>query len=100
MSDITLEPITKPFTATITPPGSKSLSNRALVLAALADGASELTNVLVADDTAAMLNGLKALGFAIDLPRVSGKRGAIPNASAELFCDNSGTTIRFLTAMC
>ena len=106
MPDVTLQPITKSFTATVTPPGSKSLTNRALVLAALAGGTSELTNVLFADDTLVMLDCLARLGFdpRIDRDansvRVQGLGGIIPRDSAELFCGNSGTTIRFLTALC
>ncbi|HEX3357435.1 MAG TPA: 3-phosphoshikimate 1-carboxyvinyltransferase [Tepidisphaeraceae bacterium] len=106
MSDLLIQPIPGPFTATITPPGSKSLTNRALVLAALSDGACELTNVLFADDTRVMLDNLQKLGFdvTIDEParrvRVVGAAGKIPASNAELFCGNSGTTIRFLTALC
>jgi 3-phosphoshikimate 1-carboxyvinyltransferase len=105
MPDVTIEPVARPFGATITPPGSKSLTNRALVLAALARGQCVLTNVLFADDTRVMLEGLRALGFAIDVDepneavRVLGQGGRIPEASAEIFCGNSGTTIRFLAAM-
>jgi len=106
MPDVTIEPVSRPFTATITPPGSKSLTNRALVLAALADGASNLSNVLFADDTLVMLDCLARLGFDLDVDkdsnrvRVGGLAGRIPAASAELFCGNSGTTIRFVTALC
>src|SRR5437868_9710462 len=106
MSDIQVQPVTRPFSATITPPGSKSLTNRALVLAALADGVSDLTNVLFADDTLVMLDCLSRLGFHLHIDRerqavqVHGRGGAIPATSAELFCGNSGTTIRFLTALC
>lgn len=106
MSDLTLTPFEKPFTATLAPPGSKSLTNRALVLAALADGISELSNVLFADDTRAMLDGLGKLGFGLEIDeaqgqaRVHGAGGKIPAASADLYCKNSGTTIRFLSAMC
>jgi 3-phosphoshikimate 1-carboxyvinyltransferase len=106
MSDLRIDPISKPFTATMTPPGSKSLTNRALVLAAMSDGACTLSNVLFADDTKVMLEGLTRLGFevSIDEPqnivRVVGRSGKVPSAAAELFCGNSGTTIRFLTALC
>jgi 3-phosphoshikimate 1-carboxyvinyltransferase len=106
MSDLTIDLISKPFVATMTPPGSKSLTNRALVLAALSDGACNLSNVLFADDTKVMLEGLKQLGFevGIDEPagsvRVVGQAGKVPCGSAEIFCGNSGTTIRFLTALC
>jgi 3-phosphoshikimate 1-carboxyvinyltransferase len=106
MGDITLEPITGKFAARITPPGSKSLTNRALVLAALASGECELTNVLFADDTLVMLDCVERLGFSPHIDRsarsirITGRGGAIPAASAELVCGNSGTTIRFVTALC
>src|SRR4051812_6444806 len=106
MSSLLIQPISHPFDAEITPPGSKSLTNRALVLAALADGASDLTNVLFADDTLVMLDSLAKLGFTlhVDRPnhavRVHGRGGRIDQPEAQLFCGNSGTTIRFLTAMC
>ncbi len=105
MSDLSIDPIPAPFTATLSPPGSKSLTNRALVLAALADGPCELTNVLFADDTRVMLEGLTRLGFTVEIDeanvrvRVAGAGGKIPASDAELFCGNSGTTIRFLTAL-
>lgn len=106
MSDLTLNPIRGPFNQTITPPGSKSLTNRALVIAALADGVCELRNVLFADDTQVCVESLKRLGFVIDVDvdqkalRVHGQGGRIPSSNAELFCGNSGTTIRFMTALC
>jgi 3-phosphoshikimate 1-carboxyvinyltransferase len=112
MSDLTLEPLRQPFAARITPPGSKSLTNRALVLGALAAGPCEIANVLVADDTEVMLEGLRRLGFALHVDRaghagdgagalrIDGRAGTIPADRADLFCGNSGTTIRFLTAVC
>jgi 3-phosphoshikimate 1-carboxyvinyltransferase len=106
MSDWTIQPLSRPFTATIAPPGSKSLTNRALVLAALADGVSHLSNVLFADDTIVMMDALQRLGFSLQIDQpackvtVHGLGGRIGVKSAELFCGNSGTTIRFLTAVC
>src|SRR4051812_39471816 len=106
MSDVTLTPLDKPFCATIAPPGAKRFTNRALVLAALADGVSELSNVLLADDTLVMLDGLAKLEFELQIDRdarrvtVQGRGGLIGATSAELFCGNSGTTIRFLSALC
>ena len=106
MTDITLTPFERPFRATIVPPGSKSLTNRALVIAALADGVSTLSNVLIADDTEVMIGGLKALGYKLHVDpvkgrvRVHGKSGAVPAKNADIACGNSGTTIRFLTALC
>jgi 3-phosphoshikimate 1-carboxyvinyltransferase len=105
-SSIMIEPITRPFALTMAPPGSKSLTNRALVLAALAEGTSELSNVLFADDTLVMLECLGRLGFGVEIDRaarrvrVAGGGGNVPSGDAELFCGNSGTTIRFLTALC
>jgi 3-phosphoshikimate 1-carboxyvinyltransferase len=106
MPDVRLDPITQPFTATFSPPGSKSLTNRALILAALADGICDLSNVLFADDTLVMLEGLTKLGFHLVIDhdartvRVHGRGGQIDRSAAEMFCGNSGTTIRFLTALC
>lgn len=105
MHEAVVKPVEKPFQAKFAPPGSKSLTNRALVLAALGDEVCELNNVLFADDTLVMLGGLKKLGFLVEINRterqvhVHGRGGQIPTASAELFCGNSGTTIRFLTAL-
>jgi 3-phosphoshikimate 1-carboxyvinyltransferase len=104
MSDVTVTPVRRPFTATVTPPGSKSLTNRALVLAALAAGPCRVSNVLLADDSAVMLDGLRKLGFDVAVDgttvTVTGQAGFVPADSAELFCGNSGTTIRFLSALC
>ena len=106
MDTLTIEPIARPFAVTMSPPGSKSLTNRALVLAALGEGPSELSNVLFADDTLVMIECLTRLGFALEIDRkekritIQGKGGRIPVENAELFCGNSGTTIRFLTALC
>ncbi len=103
MPDATVTPARRPFTATVTPPGSKSLTNRAVVLAALSDGPCRLSNVLLADDSAVMLDGLRRLGFdvAVDGTAVTvvGQGGRVPAAAADLFCGNSGTTIRFLAAV-
>jgi 3-phosphoshikimate 1-carboxyvinyltransferase len=105
MSDVTLQPVER-FDARITPPGSKSLTNRALVLAAMGEGDCALSNCLFADDTAVMLDGLKHLGFKLDVDEaakriiVHGRGGRIEADSADLFCGLSGTTIRFLAALC
>jgi 3-phosphoshikimate 1-carboxyvinyltransferase len=106
MSDVTLEPVRKAFSAEFTPPGSKSLTNRALVIAALAGGESRLSNCLFADDTQVMIESLRRLGFKMEVDENSaqilmrGEGGKIPNPEAELYCGNSGTSTRFLTAMC
>jgi 3-phosphoshikimate 1-carboxyvinyltransferase len=87
---------------TVRLPGSKSISNRALLLAALADGTTELSRLLDADDTQVMIEALRALGVAIDregdLARVVGCGGRFPARSADLFLGNAGTATRSLTA--
>jgi 3-phosphoshikimate 1-carboxyvinyltransferase len=106
MSEVAIDPVTRPFNASISPPGSKSITNRALILAALAAGKSTLSNVLFADDTRVMVEALEALGFEVESNKlhktlnITGRSGALPVAAAKLFCGNSGTTIRFLTALC
>ncbi|TBR08401.1 MAG: bifunctional 3-phosphoshikimate 1-carboxyvinyltransferase/cytidylate kinase [Rugosibacter sp.] len=84
-------------------PGSKSISNRMLLLAALAEGATEIRDLLMADDTQVMLAALKKLGVgmtAIDdrTWRIEGCGGAFPVKAADLFMGNAGTAIRPLTA--
>jgi 3-phosphoshikimate 1-carboxyvinyltransferase len=102
---IEIQPVTQPIRATVRPPGSKSITNRALVCAALADGTSTLLGPLDSDDTRVMIDGLRQLGIRVewhDIQRtlvVYGAGGEIPALEAELFCANSGTTIRFLTAL-
>ncbi|HWE02060.1 MAG TPA: 3-phosphoshikimate 1-carboxyvinyltransferase [Tepidisphaeraceae bacterium] len=106
MTELSIQTIDRPFDVKMSPPGSKSLTNRALVLAALAQGTSELTNVLFADDTLLMLENLDRLGFSRRIDRangavaVVGRAGEIPALGAELMCGNSGTTIRFLAGLC
>ncbi len=99
-------PVRRPVVGSIRPPGSKSLTNRALVLAALAQGPSRLSGVLDSVDTRVMIDSLRRLGLAIEQDLVAktislvGCGGRISAPGAELFLENSGTSIRFLTAMC
>jgi 3-phosphoshikimate 1-carboxyvinyltransferase len=99
-----------PVRGRIRPPGSKSVTNRALVCAALADGTSTLQGALDSEDTRVMVEGLSALGIEVawqdakpqtgrQVLVVHGARGRVPALEAELFCANSGTTIRFLSAL-
>ena len=93
-----------PIRGRVRPPGSKSLTNRALVVGALARGDSILRGVLHSDDTRVMQDSLHRLGIATssdgnDL-QITGCGGRIPNETAELWLENSGTSIRFLTALC
>ena len=86
-------------------PGSKSISNRTLLLAALADGTTRLTGLLDADDTQRMIEALRLLGVRIEHDRGSGDcvvvgvGPAFPNRSASLFLGNAGTAVRPLTAV-
>jgi 3-phosphoshikimate 1-carboxyvinyltransferase len=88
--------------ASVRVPGSKSLTNRALVAAALAEGESLLEGGLRSDDTAVMLDSLRALGCPIEAGgerwRVAGCAGKLASPAGPLFTGNSGTTARFLTA--
>jgi 3-phosphoshikimate 1-carboxyvinyltransferase len=83
-------------------PGSKSISNRALLLAALAEGETALAGLLDADDTRVMRAALSALGVQFesrgDALHVSGCGGQFPSRSGELFLGNAGTAFRSLTA--
>ncbi|MEZ5300854.1 MAG: 3-phosphoshikimate 1-carboxyvinyltransferase [Verrucomicrobiales bacterium] len=89
----------------VTLPGSKSLTNRALILAAMGEGETALSGALFSRDTRLMLAALKALGFsaAADEPareiRLAGGGGSIPAASADLGVGNAGTVARFLPAL-
>src|SRR5437763_4248111 len=93
-----------PARGSIRPPGSKSITNRVLVCAALAEGTSTLTGALDSEDTRVMIESLGRLGIPVESQDggktlvVHGCGGKIPATSAELFVGNSGTTIRFLTA--
>ena len=104
--ELTISPLARsPPAATLRPPGSKSLTNRALIVAALADGKSTLTGALYSDDTRVMLDSLRKLGLKLDHDAatatiaIEGCRGKIPARNADLFVGNSGTSLRFLTAM-
>jgi 3-phosphoshikimate 1-carboxyvinyltransferase len=87
---------------TVALPGSKSISNRVLLLSALASGTTRLKGLLDADDTQVMRAALKALGIKIDETDgdcvVQGCSGRLPNQEADLFMGNAGTAIRPLTA--
>jgi 3-phosphoshikimate 1-carboxyvinyltransferase len=101
-----IPPVSRPVSGHVRPPGSKSITNRALVAAALADGESRLTGVLDSRDTQVMIDGLRRLGVPIDhdaavaVATVRGCGGRPPAEAANLWLENSGTSIRFLTAVC
>ena len=104
MNTLTLKPIAH-IDGDVNLPGSKSLSNRALLLAALAEGTTTIRNLLQSDDTRHMLNALKQLGIEYTLSadktecRVVGNAGALENTELqELFLGNAGTAMRPLCA--
>jgi 3-phosphoshikimate 1-carboxyvinyltransferase len=112
---IEIVPLAQPVRAEITVPGSKSITNRALVLAALADGETTLTGALWSEDTQVMVECLQELGFMVNVTpdahefcnrtiTVYGLGGKVPRGGTaeqpmELFVGNAGTAARFLTAM-
>ncbi|MEW5319697.1 MAG: hypothetical protein WDW38_010835 [Sanguina aurantia] len=100
---LTLQPI-KTISGTVKLPGSKSLSNRILLLAALAKGTTVISNLLDSDDIRFMAGALKALGIVLEEDWEAGRMvvhgcaGRFPSAGAELFLGNAGTAMRPLTA--
>ncbi len=80
-------------------PGSKSISNRVLLLAALSDGETRFENLLDSDDTSVMLNALELLGVRIERDSATVRGGPFPNKSADLHLGNAGTAFRPLTAV-
>ena len=89
--------------ASVCVPGSKSLTQRALVVASLAQGHSFISNALIAQDSLHLIDGLRALGAQIVYSEggyfISGTAGKITNSGKELFLGNNGTALRFLTAL-
>ena len=112
---IEIVPLTQPVRADITVPGSKSITNRALVLAALAGGETTLQGALWSEDTQVMVDCLQELGFMVNVEQdanescnrtitVYGLGGQVPRGGTEaqpleLFVGNAGTAARFLAAM-
>ena len=112
---IEIVPLDKPVRAEITVPGSKSITNRALVLAALADGETILNGALWSEDTQIMVECLQDLGFMVNVApdpdeicnrtiTVYGQGGTIPGGGTvenplDLFVGNAGTAARFLAAL-
>jgi 3-phosphoshikimate 1-carboxyvinyltransferase len=98
-----IHPARSGLDVTVRVPGSKSITNRALLLAALAEGSSVLRGALDADDTRAFAGGLRSLGVVVgtDDPgawRVTGGGGHLPAVEADVFCAEAGTAARFLLA--
>jgi 3-phosphoshikimate 1-carboxyvinyltransferase len=111
---IEIMPLERPVRAEITVPGSKSITNRALILAALAEGETTLRGALWSEDTRVMVECLQELGFLVNVQEdlkessnrtitVYGKAGLVPPGGTEeqpveLFVGNAGTAARFLAA--
>ncbi len=94
---------TKPICLRV--PGSKSITNRAMLLAVLADGVTDLSGVLFSDDSRHFLQCVKDLGFRVEVNenagqiRIFGQGGRIPASKASLYVGSAGTAARFLTAL-
>lgn len=105
MSALAIRPIAHPLSASVSVPGSKSLTNRALVVAALADGTTRITGASFADDVHRLAGALRTLGFEIGPSEPSrtltvvGAGGSIPASGGVLSVGNAGTAARFLTAL-
>lgn len=99
-----IEPLGGPVDIQLAVPGSKSITNRALLMGALAEGPVTLTGALFADDPHFMMEALRTLGFDVEAKpeeqtaRIVGLGGQIPSHTAELFVGNAGTAMRFLAA--
>jgi 3-phosphoshikimate 1-carboxyvinyltransferase len=93
----------KKLDATVRVPGSKSYTQRALIIASLAEGTSVLRNALISDDTKHLMEALRLFGAGISVDgtdiRVTGTGGTIQNPGGEIFLGNNGTALRFLTTV-
>jgi 3-phosphoshikimate 1-carboxyvinyltransferase len=103
---LSIVPFTRPVRGEVTLPGSKSITNRALLLAALCDGPVTLTGALFSEDTQIMAEALRKLGFTVKenadkrTIQVEGLGGRIPAKKAKIDVGLAGTAARFLTALC
>lgn len=103
---LAIRPFTQPLSGqTVAPPGSKSITNRAMLLAALSRHAINLEGALFSRDTLIMIDCLRALGFQVEADeaacriKVQGENGKIPVREAQLQVGNAGTAARFISAM-
>src|SRR6185436_2498848 len=101
-----IQPFTRPVRGEVTLPGSKSITNRALLLAALCDQPVTLTGALFSEDTHLMAEALRKLGFTVEADesaltlRVADQAKGFTVGEADLFVGLAGTAARFLTALC
>ena len=99
-----IHPILTTVQAKVSVPGSKSITNRALLIAALANGKTNIQNALFSDDSRYFAGALEELGFVLEMDEsastisVCGLGGTIPKGKANLFIGNAGTAARFLSA--
>jgi 3-phosphoshikimate 1-carboxyvinyltransferase len=102
MKTMTLIPPLHPLRGSVSPPGSKSITNRVLLLAGLAKGVSRLTGALKSDDTLYMAEALRAMGVTVTEPDATSfvvtSTGRLVPPASPLFLGNAGTATRFLTA--
>jgi 3-phosphoshikimate 1-carboxyvinyltransferase len=100
--EIEIAPLTRPLAARVALPGSKSITNRAMLLAAIAKGRSVIDAALLSDDTRYMAEALRTLGFGVEIDpairriTIDGQGGAIASSGADLFVGGAGTAMRFL----
>ena len=100
--ELEIKPLARPVDATVRVPGSKSVTNRALVVAALAEGRSRILNPLFSDDSYWLMDALVRLGFEVRADReggeveIRGLGGRIPKGDVDVFVGNAGTVARFL----
>ncbi len=105
MQQFKMKPFQQPPDLRIEVPGSKSITNRALLLAALAQGESTLKGVLFSDDSRVFMEALKTLGYRVEIDEqraqvtVEGRGREIPHQGEEIYVGSAGTAARFLTAM-
>ena len=99
-----VQKVNKPLHIAVEVPGSKSITNRALLIGAMADGLSEIQGILFSGDSRFFLKALQELGFEINISeekktvRIQGMNGRIPKKEATIQVGSAGTAARFLTA--
>lgn len=104
MKIYSVKPVDRPVAIEVEVPGSKSITNRALLMAAMGNGESVLRGVLFSDDSSYFLQALEKLGFEIEVReeertvRIVGRGGQIPRKDTEVYVGSAGTAARFLTA--
>src|SRR5438045_1705776 len=95
-----------PIQAKVNIPGSKSMTNRALLLASLADVVSEISDLLISDDSLTFVKALHDVGIMIQLDKttcsciIGGGGGQLPRKEVTIWCNDAGTVARFLVAAC